>query len=76
MKEVILTTNTRLNGETVSALIKMTSEKFHTENVVHVTDDRIIGGFTIKCDGVFYDMSVSSQIARLRETLQNEEADV
>lgn len=76
MKEVVLTTNTRLKGETVSALIKMTSEKFGTENVVHVTDDRIIGGFTLKCDGVFYDMSVSSQLDRLKETLQSEEADI
>lgn len=76
MKEVILTTNTRLSKDTVATLTRMTAEKFGTENVVHVTDDRIIGGFTIRSEGVFYDMSIASQISRLKNSLTDDgEAD-
>ncbi len=68
-KDVILTTSPRLSADAVKTLIKMTSEKFGVENIVHRTDDGMIGGFTLRCGGVFYDMSVATQLSCLRESL-------
>lgn len=75
MKEVILTTTKKISKETAAALADEIKQKFDAEKVVRRTDDSIVGGFTVQADGVFYDMSIASQLSRIRASLDSEEAD-
>lgn len=74
MKEIILTTNGKLTSDTVSALSKVLSRKLGCERVRHEADPSIIGGFTVKYDGTFYDLSVRCRLEMLRRHVEEAEA--
>lgn len=74
MKEIILTTTSKISGETAAFLTEEVKKAFGSDNIIRKTDDGIIGGFTVKYDGLFYDMSIASQLSSMRETLKKQEA--
>ena len=75
MKEIILTTNGRLSDETVSSISKALQKRFGCDAVRCETDPSIIGGFTVRYDGTFYDVSIANRINQLKSHVSEAEAD-
>ena len=73
MNEIVLTTNGKLSSETLEALKKALIKKLGADSIRHVSDPSLIGGFTVKYNGTFYDVSVASRLAELKNHVVNTE---
>ena len=75
MDEIILTTNGKLSAETVSAISKALQKRFGGDSVRCETDPSIIGGFTVRYNGTFYDVSIATRLEQLKSHVSESEAE-
>ena len=72
MKEIILTIAGEMNHATLEGIRERLETRFGGRVLVR-RDERLLGGFTVRCDGVLYDMSVASQLNQMKNTLKGRE---
>lgn len=70
MKRIILTVTSKTSKAAVEELSEMAKKTFGCDNVTIKTDDSLIGGFYAQYDGVFYDMSIATQLKSLKSTIE------
>lgn len=68
-----VTVTDRIEPDTVKYIVKGVKEKFACGNVECKTDNSITGGFTVRYKGMFYDMSVATQLSQIKASLMNKE---
>ena len=74
MEEIILTTNGKLSKDTVNSISKALQKRFGGE-VRSETDPSIIGGFTVRYNGTFYDVSIATRLEQLKSHVSESEVE-
>jgi len=69
MKEIILTIAGEMNHATLEGIRQRLETRFGGRVSVR-RDESLLGGFTVLCDGVLYDMSVASQLNQMKNALK------
>ncbi len=75
MEEIILTVSDKISKETASRLAEEFANHFGVSSTKVEYKSGLIGGFTVKADGLCYDMSVKTHLERLASVLEGGKAD-
>ncbi len=68
MREAIIKITESMSDETYNMLCSGIKEKFGSDiEFEKVYDEALVGGFVLKLDGVVYDHSIRTQLARLKK---------
>lgn len=68
MRKAIIKTAENMSDETFSILTEGIKKKFGGNiEFEKITDDSVIGGFVLELDGIVHDLSVSSQLKRVKK---------
>ncbi len=68
MKTIILTTSSNMSESTYNYICDGFNKKYGTDfDFQHIIDDSIIGGFIADLGGEVFDLSISSQLERLKK---------
>lgn len=71
MQKVIITTASNLSDETYRYICDRFFEKIGEAEFERIVDDGIIGGFIANVNGKIYDLSVASQLSRMKSKILN-----
>ena len=75
MKKCVITAASNLTDETYAMLCEKIKGRFGGDiTFCRVTDDGVIGGFIMELDGTVYDLSIGTQLERLKEKMVYGEA--
>lgn len=72
MRKAIIKIADNMSDETYTFLRDGIIEKFGSDiEFEKITDNSVIGGFTLSLDGVIYDNSIKTQLKRLKKHIAN-----
>lgn len=70
MKTVIITTADNITEDTYNRIVNGFKQRFGEETeFIHIKDNSVIGGFTADADGEIFDLSIRSQLLRLKKQI-------
>ena len=68
MRTCVITAASNMSEDTFRYLAERVKARFGDDLfVTRVTDESVIGGFSMELDGTVYDMTVRTQLEKLRE---------
>ena len=68
MRNCVITAASNMSDETFRSLAERVRARFGADlSVTRVTDESVIGGFSLELDGTVYDMTIRTQLEKLRE---------
>lgn len=69
MKNIVITVASNMSDTTYDRICGGFFEKYGECKFTRITDDNIIGGFTADVEGVVYDLSISSQLEKMKKQI-------